>query len=292
MEDNTVMKKILFGVLAATLLAAPAGADQHSGTLKKIKDSGTITIGYREQSNPFSFLDEAKKPVGYSIDLCQRVVNTVKSQLGVSALKVNYVPLSAENRFGAVAEGTVDILCGNSTNTLSRQKQVAFSNMTFVTGASFLVNSDSPVNDVKDFAGKSIGVVAGTSTESALADEIKKHSLNTKIVTYTDHESALAALESGKIVAYAADRVVLIGLGRNAKDPSKLLLADQLFTYEPYGLVFRRGDADFALAVNTALAETYRSGDIAKIYEKWFGAWGARPSKLLLAMYALNALPE
>ncbi len=125
-----------------------------------------------------------------------------------------------------------------------------------------------------------------------MADELKKHDLDTKIVTYADHEAGLAALESGTTVAYAADRVVLIGLGRNAKDPSKLMLADQLFTYEPYGLVVRRHDDDFLLAVNTALADTYRSGDIAKIYEKWFGAWGARPSKLLLAMYALNAIPE
>lgn len=286
------MKKVLFGILAVTLLAAPAGAAELGGTLKKIKDSGAITIGYREQSNPFSFLDEAKKPVGYSLDLCARVVDTVKAQLGLSALKVNYVPLSAENRFGAVANGTVDILCGNSTNTLSRQKQVAFSNMTFVTGASFLVNSDDPVSDVKDFAGKSIGVVAGTSTETALADEMKKHNLDTKVVTFADHQAGIAALEAGKIVAYAADRVVLIGLGRNAKDPAKLMLADQLFTYEPYGLVVRRNDADFELAVNTALANTYRSGEIAQIYEKWFGAWGARPSKLLLAMYALNAIPE
>jgi len=286
------MKKILFGVFAATLLAAPAGAADLSGTLKKIKDSGAITLGYREQSNPFSFVDENKKPVGYSLDLCTRVVDVVKSQLGLSSLKVNYVPLTAENRFGAVANGTVDLLCGNSTNTLSRQKQVSFSNMTFVTGASFLVNSDSPVTDVKGFAGKSIGVVAGTSTETALAAELKKHNLDTKVVTYADHKAGLAALESGKIVAYAADRVVLIGLGRSAKDPAKLMLADQLFTYEPYGLVARRNDADFMLAVNTALAGTYRSGEIAKIYEKWFGAWGARPSKLLLAMYALNSIPE
>ncbi len=136
------MKKILLGVLAATLLATPAGAAELSGTLKKIKDSGAITIGYREQSNPFSFLDDAKKPVGYSLDLCARVVDTVKAQLGLSALKVDYVALSAENRFDAVVDGTVDVLCGNSTNTLSRQKEVSFSNMTFVTGASFLVNAD------------------------------------------------------------------------------------------------------------------------------------------------------
>lgn len=286
------MKKVLFGVLAASLLAAPAGAAELGGTLSKIKASGAITLGYREQSNPFSFLDEAKKPVGYSLDLCARVVATVKAQLGLAALKVNYVPLTAENRFDAVAKGTVDVLCGNSTNTLSRQKMVSFSNMTFVTGASFLVNADSPVSGVNDFAGKSIGVVAGTSTETALAAEIKKHKLNTKIATFKDHQAGLAALEAGKVAAYAADRVVLIGLGRGAKDPSKLMLADQLFTYEPYGLVMRRNDAAFQLAVNTALARTYRSGEIAQIYQKWFGAWGARPSRLLLAMFALNSLPE
>ncbi len=286
------MRKVLLGVLAASLLAVPAGAAELGGTLKNIKTSGAITLGYREQSEPFSFLDEAKKPVGYSLDLCARVVDEVKAQLGLAALKVNLVALSAENRFDAVANGTVDVECGNSTNTLSRQKIVSFSNMIFVTGASFLVNSDSPVSSVNDFVGKSIGVVAGTSTETALADELAKQKLDTKVVTFKDHDEGLAALESGKIQAYAADRVVLIGLGRGAKDPAKLMLADQLFTYEPYGLVVRRNDADFQLAVNTALARTYRSGEIAQIYEKWFGAWGARPSRLLLAMFALNATPE
>lgn len=292
MEEKIVMKKILFGMLAATLLAAPAGAAEASGTLEKIKAAGAITLGYREQSRPFSYVDESGKAVGYSMDLCARVVETVKTQLGLSALKVNSVPLSAENRFDAVANGTVDVLCGNSTNTLSRQKKVSFSNMTFVTGASFLVNADSPVNSLKDFSGKTVGVVAGTTTEAGLAAEIKKHKLDTKVETFQDHQAGVSALEGGKIAAFAADRVVLIGLGRDAKDPAKLMLAEQLFTYEPYGLVVRRNDADFLLAVNTALANTYRSGEIAKIYEKWFGAWGARPSKLLLAMYALNSLPE
>lgn len=286
------MRKVLLGVLAASLLAAPAGAAELGGTLQKIKASGAIALGYREQSEPFSFLDEAKKPVGYSLDLCARVVDEVKARLGLAQLKVNLVPVTAENRFDAVANGTVDVECGNSTNTLSRQKIVSFSNMTFVTGASFLVRTDSPVSSVDEFAGKSIGVVAGTSTETALADELAKQKVDTKVVTFKDHDEGLAALESGKIQAYAADRVVLIGLGRGAKDPSKLMLADQLFTYEPYGLVVRRNDADFQLAVNTALARTYRSGEIAQIYEKWFGAWGARPSRLLLAMFALNAIPE
>lgn len=286
------MKKILFGVLAASLLALPAGAAEHTGTLAKVKNSGTITLGYREQSRPFSFVDESGKAVGYSLDLCQRVVETVKAQLGLATLTVNLVPVSAENRFDAVVNGKIDLLCGNTTNTLSRQQKVSFSNMTFVTGASFLVNADAPVNSLQEFAGKTIGVVAGTSTEASLAAELKKAGLDTKIQTFEDHEAGVAALESGKIAAYAADRVVLIGLGRDAKDPAKLMLADELFTYEPYGLAVRRNDADFLLAVNTALANTYRSGEIAKIYEKWFGVWGARPSKLLLAMYALFSIPE
>lgn len=286
------MKRLLLALAATLLLTMPGVAAEPTGTLKKIKDSGTITVGYRENSSPFSSVGEDKQPVGYSIDLCQRVVSVVKTELGLGDLAVKYVPLTAENRFDAVASGTVDIHCGNTTNTLSRQKTVDFSNMTFVTGASFLVGSDSGINSLEDLAGKKVAVAKGTTTETALQTEIKKRLIDATIVPVDDHKKGLEALEGGQVAAYAGDRVILIGLGRESKDPSKLMLAQQLFTYEPYGLVVRRNDADFRLAVNTALAQVYRSGEIARIYEKWFGAWGGRPSRLLLAMFALNSLPE
>jgi ABC-type amino acid transport substrate-binding protein len=286
------MKKVVLAALVALVAIGPATAAELTGTLKKIKDSGTIVIGHRDESPPFSFIDANGKPAGYSIDLCNRVVQSVKQTLGLSDLKVQYVPLAAADRIAAVAGGKVDIECGNSTITLSRLEDVDFSNMTFITGASLLVKADSGINGVGDLSGKTVGVSAGTTTEKALEAKLKQAMVEAKVVKVKDHNEGIAMLESGEIDAYAGDQIVLIGLGRNVADPKTLALTPELFTYEPYGLMVRRDDADFRLAANRALVQLYRSGEIGQIYNKWFGDWGGRPSRLLLAMYALNSLPD
>jgi ABC-type amino acid transport substrate-binding protein len=282
----------VLAALVALVAIGPATAAELTGTLKKIKDSGTIVIGHRDESPPFSFIDANGKPAGYSIDLCNRVVQSVKQTLGLADLKVQYVPLAAADRIAAVAGGKVDIECGNSTITLSRLEDVDFSNMTFITGASLLVKADSGINGVGDLSGKTVGVSAGTTTEKALEAKLKQAMVEAKVVKVKDHNEGIAMLESGEIDAYAGDQIVLIGLGRNVADPKTLALTPELFTYEPYGLMVRRDDADFRLAANRALVQLYRSGEIGQIYNKWFGDWGGRPSRLLLAMYALNSLPD
>lgn len=289
------MRRLLAAVTALALafaLATPAPAGELTGTLKKIKASGTLVIGHREASRPFSFVDDKGEAAGYSIDLCQRIAVAVKERLGLERLETRMVVLSAEDRIDKVADGTVDIECGNTTNTLSRQERVDFTNTVFITGAGLLARADGKITTLGDLAGKAISVVAGTTTERALADRLAKGLVDARVVTVKDHSEGIDALAAGRVDAHAGDQLVLIGLAKAAKEPGRFALLPELFSYEPYALMLRRNDADFRLVANRALAQLYRSGEIGPIYEKWFGDWGGRPSPLLLAMYALNSLPE
>jgi len=287
----SVLKAVLLVISLAGLIPAAASAQDLKGTLKKIKDSGTITIGYREQSLPFSFRGDDGKPTGYSVDLCQRIVTGIQQQVELPKLDVKWVPVTVDTRIAAVVNGTIDLECGSTTSSLSRQEQVDFSNMTFVDGGSLLVKLTSNFANLQDLGGKKIGVIPGTTTESALKSLLQKTSVTAQIVTITDHRGGLAALESGSIDAYASDRVILIGLAATAKDPGQFAIAEQYLSYEPYAFMMRRGDAPFRLAVNRVLSSLYRSGEIVQIYGRWFGKLGP-PPKILIAMYALHALPE
>lgn len=282
---------VAVAIALAWLLPVPTLAQDLQGTLKKIKDSGTIVIGYREQSLPFSFRGDDGKPTGYSIDLCQRIVTGIQQQLKLPKLDVKWVAVTVDSRISAVVNGTVDLECGSTTSSLSRQEQVDFSNMTFVDGASLLVKTTSNFATFQDLAGKKIGIIPGTTTDGALRAVLQKTSVTAQIVPVTDHLGGLAALESGSIDAYASDRVILIGLAANAKDPGQFAIAEHYLSYEPYGFMMRRGDAPFRLAVNRVLSSLYRSGEIVQIYGRWFGKLGP-PPKILIAMYALYALPE
>jgi len=282
---------IAVAIALAWLLPAPALAQDLQGTLKKIKDSGTIVIGYREQSLPFSFKGDDGKPTGYSIDLCQRIVTGIQQQLKLPKLDVKWVPVTVDSRISAVVNGTIDLECGSTTSSLSRQEQVDFSNMTFVDGASLLVKTTSNFATFQDLGGKKIGIIPGTTTDGALRSVLQKTSVTATIVPVTDHLGGLAALESGSIDAYASDRVILIGLAATAKEPGQFAIAEHYLSYEPYGFMMRRGDAPFRLAVNRVLSSLYRSGEIVQIYGRWFGKLGP-PPKILVAMYALYALPE
>jgi len=287
----TTLAGIAAAIAVAWLLPASAPAQDLQGTLKKIKDSGTIVIGYREQSLPFSFRGDDGKPVGYSVDLCQRIATGIQQQLKLAKLDVKWVPVTPENRIASVVNGTIDLECGSTTASLSRQEQVDFSSMTFIDGGSLLVKLGANMATLQDLSGKKIGVVPGTTTEGAIRSMLQKASINADLVSVTDHRGGLAALESGSIDAYASDRVILIGLAATAKDPGQFAIAEQYLSYEPYAFMLRRGDAPFRLAVNRVLASLYRSGEIIPIYARWFGKLG-QPSKILVAMYALYALPE
>jgi len=283
--------KILFGALLTTwFLVGPAIGQELDGTLKKIKESGTFTLGYLTSAPPFSFPGPDKKPVGYSIDLCTQVASKIQQQLGVN-LKLNWVPVTTENRLEVVASGKVDIDCGTATASLSRQERVDFSLMTFVDGGGLLTRADLNLRAVADLADKRIAVIPGTTTETALTKFLKEEFVTVQMVHVKTHVEGLAAVEKGLAEAFASDRGILVGLAVTSKDPSNFALPGILFSYEPYGFMVRRNDAAFRLVVNRALAGLYRSGDIAPIYERWFGAFG-KPSQAIQAMYMLNGLPE
>ncbi|MGB7950294.1 MAG: amino acid ABC transporter substrate-binding protein [Candidatus Binatia bacterium] len=287
----TNIKVMLVTLLTALVLAGSAMSQDLEGTLKKIKDSGVLTIGYRDAAPPFSFPGPDKRPVGYSIDICMHVASVIQKQLGIDNLKLNWVPVTAENRIDMVAEGKVDIECGTTTITLSRQERVDFSLMTFVDGGGLLAKAGTNWRGLADLTDKRIAVIPGTTTEKALSDFLKKEFITVQIVKVKDHLEGLAAVEKGSADAFASDRGTLAGIAITSKDPKRFALANIAFSYEPYGLMMRRNDPAFRLAVNRAVAGLYRSGDIVPIYERWFGMFG-KPSEAIQAMYVLNGLPE
>jgi ABC-type amino acid transport substrate-binding protein len=285
----SALGRIFAGAALALLLPGVTPAQELSGTLKKIKDSGTIVIGYREQSVPFSFRDSDGKPAGYSVDLCRRIVTGVEQQLKLSKLETKWVAVTPENRIQSVVNGMIDLECGSTTNSLSRQEQVDFSHMIFVDGGSLLIKADR-VAAMQNLDGKKIAVIPGTTTEPAVRAALQKAFVTAEIVPVKDHREGLAAVESGSADAYASDRVILIGLVVTAK-AGQFAIGEQYLSYEPYGLMLRRGDAPFRLAVNRVLSSLYRSREVMQIYGRWFGKLG-EPGNLLIAMYALHALPE
>jgi glutamate/aspartate transport system substrate-binding protein len=288
MKRWMVMVAVVLGSLG---LAGHAAAQQVEGTLKRIKDTGTIKIGFRENSPPFSYLGPDKKPVGYSIDLCERIARAAQQELKLADLKIQYVPVTVETRADAVANGTVDIECGSTTMTLSRQDKVDFTSLTFVDGGGFLVARASGIQGVTDLAGKRVGVIAGTTTEGALKQELQKAGVTATLVNVPDHNQGFAAVQGAQIDAYASDRVILVGLLVQANAADRFALADQQFSFEPYAFMVRRNDSAFRLVANRTLARLYRSGDIAPIFGRWFGMLG-KPSPALVVMFGVLSTPE
>ncbi len=292
MTSRRIVRTALLAVVLATLSTSGLARGQElEGTLRKIKAAGSLTIGYRESSPPFSFLGQDKRPIGYSIDLCLHVAGAVQKQLGLTDLKLSWVAVTPESRIPAVVQGTVDIECGSTTASLSRQEQVDFSLGTFADGGGLLTTQAANLKGLGDLAGKRIAVAPGTTTEKALAEFLKTEFITVQLVKVKDHAEGLAALEAGRADAYASDRGILVGLALTSGDPKRFALANLAFSYEPYGLMLRRNDAAFRLTVNRALADLYRSGRIGSVYDKWFGAFG-KPSAALQMMYRLNAVPE
>lgn len=281
------MFRFLMGLLALTLAFTVQAQD--AGTLKKIRDSKSISLGYRTDSPPFSFVAEGQ-PAGYSVDLCKRVAASIEQSLKAGPLAVKWVPLTAANRFDRVSDGTVDLECGNSSATLGRMEKFDFSNLIFIDGGAVLVQSDSTAGRLSDMAGKTIGVVAGTTTEPHLRAALKEKLIDAKVVTVKDEAEAMAALQDKKIDGYAGDRVKLVGIIVRVKGEGKFRLVQDDFTFEPYALTMRH-DWQFRLAVNRALSQVYRSGAIVEIYDRWLAPLG-KAGPLLAAMFYLNATPE
>ena len=299
MSKFSTLSKLTAGLLGAALLAAPAFAQDLTGTLKKVKDSGTITIGHRETSVPFSYLDEKQQPIGYSMDLCMAIVEEVKKELMMPTLMVKYNPVTSQTRIPLMSNGTVDIECGSTTNNLTRQKQVAFAPVTFVTGTKLLAKKSSKIKSYKDLKNKTVVVTQGTTNERTIKALSDKENLNIKFLNAKDHAESFLTVESGRAVAFSMDDVLLYGLIAKAKKPKDFEVIGDYLSYDPYGIMFRKNDSDFAVVANRALSKLMASGEINKIYEKWFvdklpsgEVIGMPMSPLLKAGFQLQALPE
>jgi ABC-type amino acid transport substrate-binding protein len=277
----------LAALLAVPALARAAATDD---TLKKIRDTKTITIAYRTDALPFSY-EQDKEPAGYTVDLCKKVVASLEQQLKVQPLTVKWVVSNTQNRLELVRSRKADMECGATTATLSRMEQVDFSSPVFVDVTGLLARRSSGATSFGGLAGKKIAVVEGTTNQKALDGALKKALVSATVVTVKSREEAVAALEAGTVDAMAGDRVLLQGLSGKVKDPSQYeVLGDEL-GFEPYAIVLPLGASAFRLAVNRALAQIYGSDAIVEVFRRAFGP-STKPSAALVVMYGLNAYPE
>jgi ABC-type amino acid transport substrate-binding protein len=261
-----------------------------AGTLDRIGQEKSIRIAYREDAPPFSYKDKIGEPAGFMVDLCRAVAKHLADQRSLPSLNVVYVPVTASDRFEAISQQKADLLCEPTSETLSRREQVDFSIPTFLDGASLMVRADGPKN-LRDLAGKKVGVLAGTTTEEALRNTLKEAGIAGDVVAAKTHDEGLAMLDDGKISAYFGDRSILLFLIKQSQAPDKLRLADDYLSVEPYALALPRGDSDFRLAVDRALSHVYRSGEIVSIFQRTFGG-KAEPSQILRTLYVISSLPD
>ena len=295
----STLSKLAAGLLASSFIAVPVVAQELVGTLKKIKESGIITLGVRETSIPFSYLDDKQQAIGYSIDLCMAIVEEVKKELMMPTLKVNTNAVTSQTRIPLMSNGTIDMECGSTTNNLTRQKQVAFAPITFVTGTKLLVKKSSKIKSYKDLKGKTVVVTQGTTNERTIKALSDTEKLDIKFLNAKDHAESFLTVESGRAAAFSMDDVLLYGLIAKAKKPKDFDVIGDYLSYDPYGIMFRKNDADFAIVANRALSNLMRTGEINKIYDKWFigklpsgETIGMPMSPLLKVGFQLQALPE
>jgi len=284
-----MVKNTMLICLSILFFAAPLAAQELTGTLAQIKKSGAIRIGYRTSEPPMSFQDDKKNPVGYSIDVCDAIVEAVEKEIGAD-VKTKYVPITAKNRFQSLADNKIDLLCGSTTKTLSRAKIVDFTQLTFVTGAALM----TPVKTAPSagFDGKKIGVVKGSTTIDALQEIMKETSTQAEITLFKSAGAGFKALRKGTIDAFAADQIVLIGLLLKSPTQRGFTVDSNVFSFEPFALAVRRNDADFRLVADREISELYRSKKIVAIYEKWIGKFTGQTPPLFQALIKLNATPE
>jgi ABC-type amino acid transport substrate-binding protein len=286
------MFRIALAIIATAFVAATsvnnASAQATSGRLKTIAATKTIKIAHRTDAMPFSFVDNNKAIAGYTVDICKAVVASLQKQLKLAALNVQWVPATTQSRFDLVASGKADIECGASTVTLSRMKQVDFSSTVFVESTGLVVRSAANVASLKDLAGKKIAVIAGTSNEKAMT--AKNDEIKATLVPVKDRDAAIAALSGAQVDAFASDKLLLAGT--QFKDIQTLQMLPDNLSVEPYAIVLPRGDWELRLAVNTALAEVFRRGDIAFVFAQWFGKLGLQPGVLNSSAYMLGAIPD
>ena len=260
---------VLLAGFAAALLAGFEAAAQ-DGTLKKIKDSGSITIGHRDASIPFSYYDDRQQPVGYAVDLCMRIVDAVKSELKMPNLKVNYQLVTSANRIPLMANGTIDLECGSTTNNLERQKQVWFTITHFVTANRWVAKRTANLKALPDLKGKTIVSTAGTSNIKQITEINGQQNLGMNIISANGHPEAFQMVETGRAAAFVMDDILLYSLAAQSRNPGDYAISTEATSVEPYGIMLRKDDAAFKKVVNAAMTNIYKSGQINAIYEKWF----------------------
>jgi glutamate/aspartate transport system substrate-binding protein len=286
----SLQKLVLTGALLCLPFATTA-ATEWTQTLKRINETGEMNLGFRQDQTPMSFDRGDGQAAGYSVDLCKYIASMVVETLGKTTIQVKFVPVTAATRFEAIQSGKIDILCGVTTKTLSRAEIVGFTQPTFVTGASLLSRTGSNINQISDLAGKRVAVVDNTTTIEALENALKKLEVAAEVIPVTSTSQGMNLLDSGEVDVMAADQVVLIGqvIARDGRE--RYALSNQLYSFEPFALAIPRGDADFQLVADRALSRLYRSGEIIKVFNAWFGILGEEPPDMLKALYQLYAFP-
>jgi glutamate/aspartate transport system substrate-binding protein len=284
------MRKYLkpFGLaLAALILAAPLAAQELSGTLKKVKDTGSITVGHRDASIPFSYYDDKQQPVGFAMDICARIVDAVKTELKLPKIDVKYQLVTSANRIPLMANGTVDLECGSTTNNADRQKQVSFTNSHFVTASRYVTKKESKIDKIDDLKGKTVVSTSGTTNIKQLNDVNNERKLGINVVPANGHAEAFLMVETGRAVAFVMDDILLASLVASSKTPDAYQISTDAFSLpEPYGIMLRRDDPAFKAVVDKATADLYKSGEAEKLYTKWFQS--PIPPKGLNLNMALN----
>ena len=266
-----MMRRIVLTIAGAALLGALAvPATAQEGTLKKIKDSGSITIGHRDASIPFSYYDDKQQPVGYAIDLCMRIVEAVKTELKMPKVDVKHQLVTSANRIPLMANGTIDLECGSTTNNLERQKQVAFTITHFVTANRWVAKKAANLRTLQDLKGKTVVSTAGTTNIKGITEINTAQNLGMNIISANGHPEAFQMVETGRAAAFVMDDILLYSLTAQSRNPADYAISTEATSVEPYGIMLRRDDPGFKKVVDAAMTGLYKSGPINAIYEKWF----------------------
>jgi glutamate/aspartate transport system substrate-binding protein len=284
----TRVSRILVALLVGCAIAAPAIAQD---TLKKIKDTGVVKIGNRDSSVPLSYLDDKQRPIGYGVDICMKVVDAIKKELKMPGLKVEFVPVTSQTRIPILTGGNIDLECGSTTNSVERQKQVAFAPTYFMTGTKIIVKKSSGIKSYDDLKGKTVVFTSGTTNERAMKAYSDEHKLGIHFIPSKDHAESFLAVETGRAVAFPMDDVILYGLRAGAKNPNDFEVIGPFLSDDPYGIMMRKDDPQFKKVVDGAVTALYKSGEITRIYHKWFES-KIPPKGINLNMPMSDALKE
>ena len=264
------LKRLFYSLIMATAVAVPAHAQSPGGTLAKIKETGEIRLGHRDVSVPFSYLDDNQKPVGFAMDLCARIVDAVKSELKLASIQTKLQPIQLSTQIPLIQNGTIDIVCGPATNTLERQKVVAFSNTIFVSSIRAVVKKDAAIKTFEDLSGKPVSLTSGSTSIALLTARGQEKNFQTKNVLSADHAASFLALTTGRSEAFIMDDILLASLIANSPDPDNWRIIDDSLRTEPYGLIIRKDDPEFKTLIDKTLVAMMKSNQFGDLYAKWF----------------------